>query len=230
LEAVVKAVLALGSNGRGKGGVRGYMLALASQYPERFAPLLEKALQREHSAWSGEQAVLTDEQLMARIEKMSVDEIVVEHVIHLVVPPLPDPPSSAIDLLEAIIDAAKRHGSNGRGKDGVAGYIRMLAEIECKTFDKWIIRAMLEQVQGRSRQSIEETKARLAERGVEKTVYNLAFVMKHGVLPPENGTQKVAQQLLEDLQLAHQFIRESGEAKPAGAAPDGHDHDESWDI
>jgi hypothetical protein len=58
----------------------------------------------------------------------------------------------------------------------------MLAEIGCKTFEKWVIRAMLEQVKGRLPQSIEEAKARLAERGLEKTVYNLAFVMKHGVL------------------------------------------------
>jgi hypothetical protein len=155
------------------------MFAMASQNPERFAPLLEKALQQKNSAWGGGEAVLSDEQLMARMEKMSLNEIVVEYAIHLVVPPLDDPPSRATDFVEAIIDAARRHGCNGRGKDGVEGYIRMLAQIECKTFDKWITRAMLEQVKGRSPQSIEEAKARLRDRGVdEKKVYDLARVMK----------------------------------------------------
>jgi hypothetical protein len=205
------------------------MFAMASQQPKRFAPLLEVALQQKNSAWGGGEAVLSDEQLMRRIEKMSVNEIVMEYAIHLVAPPLDDPPSSATDFVEAIIDAARRHGSNGRGKGGVGGYIRMLAEIGCKTFDKLIVRAMLEQVKGRSPQSIEEAKARLAERGVEKTVYNLAFVMKHGVLPSENETSKIPTELLEDLQFAHQYlnsIRESREANPAGMAPEGHDHDD----
>jgi hypothetical protein len=44
LEEVVNAVLSLGSNGRGKGGVRGHMFVMASKHPKRFAPLLEKAL------------------------------------------------------------------------------------------------------------------------------------------------------------------------------------------
>jgi hypothetical protein len=226
---VVKAALSLGSNGRGKGGVRGHMLAMASRHPKRFAPLLEKALQQKNSAWGGGEAVLSDEQLIARIKKMSVNEIVMEYAIHLVVPTLDDPPSSATDFVEAVIDAARRHGSNGRGKGGIEGYIRMLAQIECKTFDKWVIRAMDEQVKARSPQSIEGVKARLAERGVEKTVYNLALVMKHGVLPPENETPKFPTELLEGLELAHQHfnsIRESREANPTGMAPDGHDHDD----
>jgi hypothetical protein len=174
---------------------------------------------------------------MARIEKMSVNEIVMEYAIRLVVPPLDDPPSSATDLLEAIIDAAGRHGSNGRGKDGVAGYIRMLAQIECKTFDKLITRAMLEQVKGRSPQSIEEAKARLRDRGVdEKKVYDLAHVMKYGSLPSEKKPSKSAT-LLEDLRHAHQYMNslrhanqhfngESPDANPTGLDPEGHDHDD----
>jgi hypothetical protein len=186
LEAVVNAALSLGCNGRGKGGVRGYMVALASTHPKRFAQLLEMALQLKNSAWRGSEAVLSDEQLMARIEKMSVNEIVMEHVIHLVASPLDDPPSTATDFLEAIIEAARRHGGNGRGKGGVAGYIRMLAQIGCKTFQEWVIRAMVEQVKGRSPTSIEAVKARLRERGVdEKKVYNLAHVMKYGKLLSE---------------------------------------------
>jgi hypothetical protein len=53
LEAVVNAALALGSNGRGRGGVGGYMFAKASQNPERFARLLEKALEQKNRAWGG---------------------------------------------------------------------------------------------------------------------------------------------------------------------------------
>jgi hypothetical protein len=222
LEAVVNAALSLGSNGRGKGGLGGFMFAMASQTPERFARLLGVALQIKDSAWGGGEAVLSDEQLMRRIEKMSVNEIVMEYAIHLVVPPLDDPPSSATDFVEAIIDSARRYGSNGRGKGGVGGYIRMLAEIGCKTFDKWIVRAMLEQVKGGSPRSIEEIWAGLRERGVERTIYDLAFVMRLGILPLENKTPK--SELLEDLQLAHQYL--NSRLREANPAPEGRDHDD----
>jgi hypothetical protein len=195
LEAVVNAARSLGSDGRGKGGVGGYMIAMASKHPKRFARLLEMALQLGNSAWRGGEAVLSDEQAVARIEKMSFDAIVMEYVIHLVVPPLDDPPSSATDLVEAIIDAARRHGSNGRGKDGVEGYIRMLARMGCSTFDMWVNRAMVAQVKGGSPKSTAEVKARLRERGVDKTVYDLAFAMKHGSLPPEKEPSRLAKDL-----------------------------------
>jgi hypothetical protein len=216
LEAVLKAALSLGCNGRGKGGVRGHMFAMASQHPKRFAPLLEKALQQKNPAWGEGEAVLTDEQLMARIEKMRLDEIVMEHVIHLVAPPLDDPPSSATDFVEAIIGAARRHGSNGRGKDGVAGYIRMLAQIECKTFDKWVIRAMDEQVKGRSPQSIEEVKARLQDRGVDfKKVSDLAFAMKFGSLPSEKEPSK----LMADLEDCARYFAQRRQSLRSASEP-----------
>jgi hypothetical protein len=155
---------------------------------------------------------------------MSVDEIVVEHLIHLVAPPLDDPPNGATDFVEAIVDAARRHGRNGRGKGGVGGYIRMLAEIKCKTFDKWIIRAMLEQVKGGSPQSIEEAKARLRKQGVDvKAVYDIAHAMKYGRLPPENKPSSFATDLQECVQYIKQqnydFNRESPETMPAGLDP-----------
>jgi hypothetical protein len=210
LEAVVNAALSLGSNGRGKDGVTGYMAAMASKRPKRFALLLERALQLKNSEWRGGEAVLSDEQAEARIEKaearirkMSVDEIVMGYVINFVVPPLDGPPSSATDILEAIIDAARRHGSNGHGKDGVEGYIEMLAQIECRAFDRWVIRAMGEQVKGNSPKSIDEAKARLRERGVdEKKVHDLASVMKYGSLPPE----KEPSSLLKDLEDCARYI------------------------
>jgi hypothetical protein len=165
------------------------MVAMASTHPKRFARLLEMALQLKTSAWRGSEAVLSNEQLRARIEKMSFDEIVMEYVVHLVVPPLPldvGPPSSATDFMDAIVDAARRLGSNGRGKGGVGGYIRMLAQTGCRTFDRWVIRTMVEQVNGKLPKSIEEVKARLRERGMEKAARNIAFVMKHGSFPPNN--------------------------------------------
>jgi len=184
LEAVVNAALSLGSDGRGKGGVGGHMAAMASKHPKRFAPLLEMALQLKKSEWRRGEAFLSNEHAVARMKKMSLDEIVMEYLISVDEPPrLNDgPPSSATDFLDAIIAAARRHGSNGRGKDGVEGYIRMLAHIGCKTFDRWVIRAMVEEVKDRSPKSTEEVKARLRERGVdEKKVYDLAHVMKGGL-------------------------------------------------
>ena len=186
LEAVVNAALSLGSDGRGKGGVGGHMVAMASKDPKRFAPLLERALQLKNAEWRGGEAFLSDEQAVARMKKMSLDEIV--YLKFVDEPPRLDdgPPSSATDFLYAIIAAARRHGSNGRGKDGVEGYIRMLAHIGCKTFDRWVIRAMVEQVKGRAPKSTEDIKARLRERGEDvKAAYELAITIKSGRPPPE---------------------------------------------
>ena len=198
LEAVVNASLSLGSDGRGKGGVGGHMAAMASKHPKRFAPLLERALQFKKSEWRGGEAFRSDEHAVARMKKMSLDEIVMEYLISVDEPPrLNDgPPSSATDFLDAIIAAARRHGSNGRGKDGVEGYIRMLAHIGCKTFDRWVIRAMVEQVKGRAPKSTEDIKARLRERGEDvKAAYDLAFTKKFGRPPPERERSSLATEL-----------------------------------
>jgi hypothetical protein len=227
LEAVVNAARSLGSNRRGKGGVRGYMVEMASQQPKRFARLLEKALQTRNSEWREGGAVLEKaevrvEQAEARIRKMSVDEIVLNYVIHIVEPPLDDdPPSSATDILDAIIAAAARHGSNGHGKGGVAGYIRFLALIGCRPFDSWVIHAMDAQVKARSPQSIEEANTKLRERGMDvKSLRNLAHVLKFGRLPPEPPETKPSS-LAKDLEEAVRYLNqhrngESSEARPVG--------------
>jgi hypothetical protein len=183
-DAVVNVARSLGSNGRGKGGVGGHMFAMASQHPRRFAPLLERALRLKKSArpnedcqWRGGQRFYTREQALALYKEKGIPETLLKYLPHPSadeVPPLDDgPPSSATDVLDAIIAAARRHGSNGRGKDGVEGYIRMLADIGCRTFDRWVIRAMVEQVEGwsgadeLSPEEIEEEKARWRAQGVD---------------------------------------------------------------
>jgi hypothetical protein len=217
LEAVVNAALSLGSNGRGKGGVGGHMFAMASKHPKRFAPLLERALQFKNSEWRGGEALQSDEEVMARIEKMSLDAIVKEYVIYLVVPPLDDgPPSGATDFVDAIIAAARRHGSNRRGKDGVEGYIRMLAQIGCRTFDRWVIRAMAEQVNGSSPKALEDAKARLRARGVDvKVLYDLAFAMKYGSLPPEQEPSSLAADLEDCARHIDQWRQSRSTSEPA---------------
>jgi diadenosine tetraphosphatase ApaH/serine/threonine PP2A family protein phosphatase len=197
-DAVVNAALSLGSNGRGKGGVGGHMVAMASKHPKRFAPLLEMALRLKKSArpnedceWRGGKAMVSHEQAVAQCKEWGLPETIVDYLPGLSadeLPPLDDgPPSSATDFLDAIIAAARRHGSNGHGKDGVEGYIRKLAHIGCRTFDRWVIRAMVEQVEGRSRahelspEDIEECNAELRERGVDPdTVLHAAYEAKYG--------------------------------------------------
>jgi hypothetical protein len=161
-DAVVNAALSLGSNGRGKGGVGGYMVAMASKRPKRFAPLLEMALRLKKSArpnedceWCGGKAISSREQVLAYCKEVGLPETILNYLPRVSADELlrldDGPPSSATDFLDAIIAAARRQGSNGRGKDGVEGYIRMLARIGCRTFDRWVIRAMVEQVEDRSR-------------------------------------------------------------------------------
>jgi hypothetical protein len=221
LEAVVNAALSLGSDGRGKGGVGGHMFAMASKHPKRFAPLLERALQFKNSEWRGGEALLSDEEAMARIKKMSLDAIVKEYVRYLVVPPLDDgPPSGATDFVDAIIAAARRHGSNGRGKDGVEGYIRMLAQIGCRTFDRWVIRAMVEQVNGGSPKFLEDAKASLRERGVDvKVLYDLAFLMKYSSLPPEKKPSRLSTDLEDCARHIDQWRRSFGFAEEPADMP-----------
>jgi hypothetical protein len=193
LEAVVNAARSLGGNGRGKGGVGGYMAAMASEESKRFAPLLEMALQLKNSGWRGEEAFESYEQFVKRIEEMRLDEIVMQYLISVdELRPLDDgPPSSATDFADAIIAAAGKHGANGRGKDGVEGYIRMLARIGCRTLDRWVIRAMVAQVKGRSPKSRKEVEARLQERGVDlEAMFGAAFLIKHGRWPPESSFAK----------------------------------------
>jgi hypothetical protein len=183
-DAVVNVARSLGSNGRGKGGVGGHMFAMASRHPKRFAPLLEMALQLKKSArpnegceWRGGEAMLSHEQALAQCQERGLPETLLDYLPGISddeLSPLDDgPPSSATDFLDAIIAAARSHGSNGRGKDGVEGYIRKLARIGCKTFDRLVIRAMVEQVKDMSRahdlspEAIEKSIARFQARGVD---------------------------------------------------------------
>jgi hypothetical protein len=40
-----------------------------------------------------------------------------------------------MELMEAVANAAIRHGGDGRGKDGLVGYILLLQRTEPKTFN-----------------------------------------------------------------------------------------------
>jgi hypothetical protein len=206
-DAVVNAALSLGSNGRGKGGVGGHMVAMASKHPKRFAPLLEMALRLKKSArpnesceWRGGEAILSREQAVAQCKERGLPETILDYLPRLSadeLPPLDDgPPSSTTDFLDAIIAAARRHGSNGRGKDGVEGYIRKLAHIGCRTFDRWVIRAMVEQIEGRSHaqelwpEAIEEVKPRFRERGVDPfAALHAAYEALHAAYEAKYGSR-----------------------------------------
>jgi hypothetical protein len=196
-DAVVNAALSLGSNGRGKGGVGGYMVAMASKRPKRFAPLLEMALRLKKSArpnedrqWCGGKAILSGEQALAYYKKMGLPETILNYMHHLSADEMlrldDGPPSSATDFLDAIIAAARRQGSNGRGKDGVEGYIRMLARIGCRTFDRWVIGAMVEQVEDRSRphrvspEEMKEFSATIREHMDPAAALQKAYEEKYG--------------------------------------------------
>jgi len=197
-DAVVNVARSLGSNGRGKGGVGGHMFAMASRHPKRFAPLLEMALQLKKSArpnegceWRGGQAIMSHEQALAFCQEHGLPETILDYLAGISDDELSrlddGPPSSATDFLDAIIAAASGHGSNGRGKDGVEGYIRKLARIGCRTFDRLVVRTMVEQVEARYRgdelspEAIEKSRARLRARGVDPdTVLQKAYEAKYG--------------------------------------------------
>ena len=135
--------------------------------------------------------IMSHAQVVAEFEELGLPKTLLDYLPRVSADELSrlddGPPSSATDFLDAIIAAARRHGSNGRGKDGVEGYIRMLAHIGCRTFDRWVIRAMVEQVKGRYRghelspESIEESEASWRERGLDPAaVLRAAYEAKYG--------------------------------------------------
>jgi hypothetical protein len=131
-EAVVNVALSLGSNGRGKGGVGGHMMAMASKHPKRFAPLLEMALRLKQSArpdedyeWRGGKRMWSRKQVLAFFKEYGLPETIVDYLPVVPadkLPPLDDgPPSSATDFLDAIIRQQRSRQGRGRGLHPDAG-------------------------------------------------------------------------------------------------------------
>jgi hypothetical protein len=96
-DAVIDAAERLGSDGRGRNGLRGYVLFLARDYPVQFISWLGKMIRAQLSdrgARNGKGALTAERE---------------------------------IAIIEALFDAIERLGSNGKGRGGAVGYFESIA-------------------------------------------------------------------------------------------------------
>jgi hypothetical protein len=148
MDAIITAAERCGSDGRGKDGLDGHMYKLARTNRRRFGILLGRALRLKMKAKPDERDrlgsnkyILTREEAEAQLREHGIPVEVLRLMPHpspeevLAGPPESAEPNSTRDLMEAVFNAAIRHGSDGHGKDGLPGYMLLLQRTEPGTFD-----------------------------------------------------------------------------------------------
>jgi hypothetical protein len=134
VDAIITAGARRGSDGRGKDELDGRMFMLARTDHKSFGMLLERALRLKMEAKPDVRErkplkkYLTKEELKAELLSIGRPEEFVKLFVFYDPADLPaEPPEDAgpngtRDLMEAVVNAAIRHGSDGHGKDGLEGY------------------------------------------------------------------------------------------------------------
>jgi hypothetical protein len=147
-DAIITAGVRRGSDGRGKDGLDGRMFTLARTDRKGFGMLLARALRLkmkakpdERDRTEGKKKYLTEDEVKAQFREVGIPEEVVQFMTPYDPRNLPaEPPETAgpngtRDLMEAVINAAVRHGGDGHGQDGLVGYMLLLQVTEPKTFN-----------------------------------------------------------------------------------------------
>jgi hypothetical protein len=145
VDAIVTAGALHGADGRGKDELDGYMFMLARTNCRRFGILLGGALQSKMTARRNtddeKPDFLTLEEAQAELRKFGIPERVLDYLPSIDVRTVPADrrrkaqPTGTRVITEAVINAATAHGSDGRGKDGLLGYLLMLDRVDPPTFD-----------------------------------------------------------------------------------------------
>jgi hypothetical protein len=144
VDAIVTAAARLGSDGRGKDGLDGRMFMLARTDRESFGNLLVAALRLKMKAkperWAACKEFVTVEEIKAELWEGGLPQELLKELLKCEPVTLPAElcmdaqPNGTRELMEATINAAIRHGSDGHGKDGLVGYMLVLQRTEFKTF------------------------------------------------------------------------------------------------
>jgi hypothetical protein len=144
-EAIIGVCERRGADGCGKDGLDGRMFMLASTDCRRFGTLLGRALWWKTNARCGTHderpEFITKKEAKAQLREAGIPERVVDFLPAIDPRELPAEqrygarPNGTRVITEAVINAAIRHGSDGRGKDGFPGYLDLLERIEPVTFD-----------------------------------------------------------------------------------------------
>jgi hypothetical protein len=136
VDAIITAGARRGSDGRGKDELDGRMFMLARTDPESFGILLVAALRLKMKGkpehWAAGKKLLTEEEVRAELRESGISEEVIKHMHPVDCRNLPAEllkdaqPNVTRQVMEATINAAIRHGSDGHGKDGLVGYMLVL--------------------------------------------------------------------------------------------------------
>jgi hypothetical protein len=184
VDAIITAAVRRGNDGRGKGGLDGRMFTLARTDPESFGILLEAALRLKMKAAPEHRAaerILTEEEIKEEIKAQLRERGLPEELLKYIYDPnepraelsTDAQPNGTRELMEAIINAAIRHGSDRHGKDGLLGYMLVLQRTKSKTF----VRLMELALQWQVKATAQSEKPRPTyEEGEEGKARMLAFV------------------------------------------------------
>jgi hypothetical protein len=143
VDAIITVGVRRGSDGRGKDGLDGRMFMLARTDRESFGILLVEALRLKMKAAPERAALkkyLTEEEMRAELRENGLPEEVIKYMHPVDSRNLPAElpedarPNGTRQVMEATINAAIRHGSDGHGKDGLVGYMLVLERTTPKTF------------------------------------------------------------------------------------------------
>jgi hypothetical protein len=143
VDAIITVGVRRGSDGRGKDGLDGRMFRLARTDRESFGILLVEALRLKMKAAPERPALkkyLTEEEMRAELRKSGLPEETIKYMHPVDSENLPAElpkdaqPNGTRQVIEATINAAIRHGSDGHGKDGLVGYMLALERTTPKTF------------------------------------------------------------------------------------------------
>jgi hypothetical protein len=145
VDAILNVGALRGSDGRGRDGLDGYMSMLASTSYRRFGILLGRALRFKMTA----RRVTDDEkpdfmtvaEAKAELRRAGVPERFVDYMPTMDIRELPAlqrekaQPNGTRTITQAVLNAAIRHGSDGRGKGALQGYFLLLERMDPPIFD-----------------------------------------------------------------------------------------------
>jgi hypothetical protein len=144
VDAIITAGELRGADGRGEDGLDGYMSMLASTSLRQFGILLGGALRLKMQARRDNDdekpEFLTLKEARAEFRKIGIPERVVDYLPHLDRRDLPAmqrksaQPNGTRAIGEAVINAAIRHGSDGRGRSGLTGFMLMVERTDPQLF------------------------------------------------------------------------------------------------
>jgi hypothetical protein len=187
VDAIITAAVQGGSDGRGKDELDGRMFMLARTHRESFGNLLVAALRLkmkakpEHGAAGKE--FLTEEELRAELRESGLPEGIIKYMRPDDARNLPAKlrkdaqPNGTRQVMEATINAAIRHGSDGHGKDGMVGYMLVLERTKLKTFVRLMEMALQWQAAATKKMTTrlteEQARAGLREAGLPENILKL---------------------------------------------------------